>query len=101
MKKTITLFLFTVLLFGSLTVTASATGTRKWKASYNANLNGMTVAAPHAYRVGQKIHVTYHGTTIVVHAVAGGCSCFDLSDEAFVKLAPLSKGVITVTADRP
>jgi hypothetical protein len=75
---------------------ADASSSRTVKATYNGYLNGMVVAAPARYEVGSKLQVCHGSKCIVVRAYKGGCRCFDLSDEAFSKLAPLSVGIITV-----
>lgn len=90
-----------MLVFSLVGVASAGSGTtRKWKATYNGYLNGMVVAAPAMYKVGSKIRVCKGSRCIVVRAYQGGCQCFDLSDEAFSKLAPLSVGVIVVTATK-
>jgi hypothetical protein len=40
------------------------------------------------------MRVKFHGKSVKVKAVKGGCRCFDISDEAFNKLSDTSKGVI-------
>jgi len=107
MKKIVILFMSTVLLFGTLTASATTrSGTRKWKASYNASLSLNEAALPLGWaKVGQRVKVVYPktGHSVVVRQLPGGCSCFDLSDEAFRKLggsAAISQGTITVKATK-
>ena len=72
-------------------------GSRKWRASYNSALSLHEAAVPRVYKPGTKLRVSYHHQSIIVKAVAGGCTCFDLSDEGFRALAgSTSAGVITV-----
>lgn len=72
-------------------------GSRKWRASYNSALSLHQAAVPKVYKPGTKLRVSYGSKSITVKAVAGGCTCFDLSDEGFRALAgSTSAGVITV-----
>jgi hypothetical protein len=99
MKKFIVVVLAVMLVLG---ITATSTATtrggdgRKFKITYNAALSLHEAAVPTKFaKTGQKMKIFYKGKTLVVHAVAGGCKCFDISDEGMNKLASTSKGVIT------
>ena len=72
--------------------------TRTWTASYNSALSLREAAVPlQAYPVGARMRLTYHGKSLVVHSISGGCMCFDISDEAMRYLAgSTSIGIIRV-----
>jgi len=102
MRKAIATALL-LLVLGTLLVPGTATAkdsSRKWKASYNSALSLHEASVPKVYKPGTKLLVEYRKKSIVVKAVAGGCTCFDLSDEAFNKLSDTSQGVITVSVTR-
>lgn len=95
-----------VLMLGGMIVIAgtseaSASGSsRKWNATYNAALSLKEAAVPARYKVGTRLLIEYKGNSLVVKAHPGGCTCFDLSDEAFRHLGgsgAISQGVIRVT----
>lgn len=104
MKKMIVVAMSALLLVSALSVTATAKdNSRKWKATYNSALSLHEAAIPKVYKVGSKVKVCYRNNNncLVVKAVAGSCTCFDISDEAFRKLAgSTSQGVITITATK-
>lgn len=79
---------------------ATLTGTASW---YGAN--GLIAAAGPALRVGDwrgsRVRVAFEGRSVTV-TLSDFCQCYgsrliDLSDDAFARLAPLSRGLIRVT----
>ena len=77
--------------------------TRYWSVSYNSALAMHQAAVPLAvYPVGTRLLLTYHHHHVIVHSIAGGCQCLDISDEAFTRLAgSTSAGVIRAKVEEP
>lgn len=104
LKKFMRQIMVAIALIIILVVARSADATPKahshqWKATYNSALSLHEAAVPlKVYPVGTKIRLTYHHHSVWVRSISGGCTCFDISDEAFNVLSDTSQGVITVTA---
>lgn len=80
---------------------AEGNGSRTWKISYNGALSLHEAAVPTRWaKPGTDLKITYKNKTLKVHAISGGCSCFDISDEGMNRLASTSVGVIKAEVTR-
>lgn len=94
-----------VLLLAVLTVASKADGRRvhwrKWTVSYNSALSLHEAAVPaHYAHPGDHLVLKYHHRRLHVHAIAGGCTCFDISDEGMNQLASTGQGTIRAKVRR-